>query len=245
MPANSGLMAQFRKASLMSAVAKGSVFQFKLDGTAQLLPTLANCVAMVKSKGISNVGDFTVAQPPKVAAAPPAPTGGSLKADPPQGGQAELQIEAIELASNFILKAALHNPKVLSRAETPATLVSGAAWRADEADGFVRIISADPGTKGLDVTAAVIASDAKDCRGKFASARKSELVDSEVVFQGMVSCEDTDGMRLSHYFIVPRGKGGFVMFSVVSNMKSQLAQTVTKDEKLVDFRKAALVAVTP
>jgi hypothetical protein len=42
---------------------------------------------------------------------------------------------------------------------------------------------------------------------------------------------------------VPRAKGGFVMFSVVSNLKSELAQAVTKDEKLGDFRKAALVAV--
>jgi hypothetical protein len=93
-----------------------------------------------------------------------------------------------------------------------------------------------------DVTAAVIATDAKECKGKFASARKSELIDSEVVFQGMVSCDDSDGMRLSNYFIVPRTKGGFVMFSVVSNMKTEMSQTVTKEERLVDFRKAALVA---
>jgi hypothetical protein len=94
------------------------------------------------------------------------------------------------------------------------------AWRSDEASGFARIIPTAPGTKGLDVTAAVIAADAKDCKGKFALARKSELIDSEVVFQGMVSREDSDGTMLSNYFILPRAKGGFVMFSVISNMKS-------------------------
>ena len=91
------------------------------------------------------------------------------------------------------------------------------------------------------MTAAVIASDAKDCKGEFASARKSTLIDSDVVFEGMVTCKDSDGSRLSHYFIVPRAKGGFVLFSLVSNLKSELAQTVVKEEKLVDFRKAALV----
>jgi hypothetical protein len=204
---------------------------------------LANCVASVKSRGIANVGDFTVAQVAKPAAAPPV-TGGSLKADS-SAPNAELQIEAVELASNFVIKTALRNPKVLSRVDTPAAVASqGAAWQSDEASGFVRIIPAESGTKGLDVTAAVIGADAKECKGKFASARKSELIDSDVVFQGMVSCEDTDGARLSYYFIVPRAKGGFVMFSVVSNLKSELEQTVTKDEKLGDFRKAALVAVT-
>jgi hypothetical protein len=108
----------------------------------------------------------------------------------------------------------------------------------------VRIIPTAPGTKGLDVTAAVIAADAKDCKGRFASARKSELIDSEVVFQGMVSREDSDGTMLSNYFIAPRAKGGFVMFSVISNMKSETEQSVTKDDRMVGFRNAALVAVT-
>jgi len=33
------------------------------------------------------------------------------------------------------------------------------------------------------------------------------------------------------------------MFSVVSNMETEEAKTVTKEEKLVDFKRAALVAV--
>jgi hypothetical protein len=37
--------------------------------------------------------------------------------------------------------------------------------------------------------------DANDCKGKFASGRTSELVDSDVVFRGFSSCDDTDGAR--------------------------------------------------
>lgn len=107
----------------------------------------------------------------------------------------------------------------------------------------MRIVPPQQGIKGLDVASAVVASDAKDCKGKFASGRTSELVDSDVVFRGFSSCDDTDGARFSQYFIVSRNKGGFVLFSVVSNMKTEEAKTVTREEKLVDFKKAALVVV--
>ena len=239
MPTDSTLIAQFRKAKTMSAFAQGHLFQFKLDQTAVLLPTLANCVAVVKKEGVANAGDFAVKLAPKAVGA-----GGSMRPDATQGVSSDMQIEAIELASNFILKTALHNPRVLGRAETPTAVASaGAAWSSDEAVGFVRIIPAKEGVKGLDVASAVVAMDARDCKGKFASARNSELVDSDVVFRGFSSCEDSDGPRLSQYFIVSRRKGGFVVFSVVSNMKTEAAKTITKDERLADFRKAALVVV--
>lgn len=242
MPANSSLISQFRKARGMTAYTQGQLFQFNLDQTAQLLPTLAQCVASVKQTGVANAGDFSVSAPPKQAAAAP-PPGGSLK-PAPQAGPADVQIEAVELASNFILRTSLRNPHVLSRSETPAAIAaSGAAWRSDEAMGFVRIIPPREGLKGLDVTAAVVATDAKDCGGKFASGRTSELVDSDVVFRGFSSCEDSAGARISQYFIVSRKKGGFVLFSVVSNMKTEEAKTVAKDERLADFRKAAWVVV--
>jgi hypothetical protein len=242
MPTDSALIAQFRKAKMMTAYTQGQLFQFKLDQTALLLPTLVNCVAVVKQQGITNAGDFAVKPAPKTAAA--APVGGSLKPDSPQNLSSEMQIEAVELASNFILKTTLHNPRVLSRAETPIAVAStGAAWRSDEAVGFVRIVPPKEGIKGLDVASAVVAMDAKDCKGKFASARTSELVDSDVVFRGFSSCDDSGGARLSQYFIVSRKKGGFVLFSVVSNMKTEEAKAVAKEERLADFRKAALVVV--
>lgn len=242
MPDTSSLIKQFRKAKSMTAYAQGQLFQFSLDQTAQLLPALANCVAKVKQYGVANAGEFAVPAAPRQAAAA---SGGSLK-PAPQAGPADMQIEAVELASNFILRTSLRNPHVLSRSETPAAIAaSGAAWRSDEAAGFVRIIPPREGIKGIDVTAAVVAGDAKECGGKFASGRMSELVDSEVVFRGFSSCEDSAGARISQYFLVARKKGGFVLFSVVSNMKTEEARTVAKDERLADFRKAAWVVVNP
>ena len=212
----------------MSAFAQGQLFQFRLTNTSTLLPTLVNCVTVVNTAGLANAGNFTVAAAP-VSSPPLRPrVGTSLKADTGQNVPAEYQIEAIELATNFILKTALQNPKVLSRAETPVSLVSyGAAWKSDEAVGFVRIVPPQDNMKGLDVASAIVGNDAKECKAKFASGRTSELVDSEVVFRGFSSCEDSDGQRLSQYFIVPRKKGGFILFSVVANMKSEASKSVT------------------
>lgn len=244
MPVDSMLIAQFRKAKGMTAFTQGQLFQFKLDQTGVLLPTLANCVAVVKQQGIANAGDFSVKLAPKMAAAPPVATGGSMRPNSPQNLSSEMQIEAIELASNFILKTTLHNPRVLSRSETPIAVASaGAAWRSDEAIGFVRIIPPKEGVKGLDVASTVVAMDAHDCKGKFASGRTSELVDSDVVFRGFSSCDDSGGARISQYFIVSRKKGGFVLFSVVTSMETEEARAVAKEERLADFRKAALVVV--
>jgi S1-C subfamily serine protease len=72
MPVNSSLIAQFRKAKVMTAFAQGQLFQFNLNQTAQLLPALANCVISVKKNGIANAGEFAVAPPKQAAATRPA-----------------------------------------------------------------------------------------------------------------------------------------------------------------------------
>jgi hypothetical protein len=148
----------------------------------------------------------------------------------------------MQLATDFILHGAFQNPHVLARGETPVDVVSiGAVWKADEAIGAVKIISGN--VDGLDVAAAVAAGDAKECTGKFASGRVSELVDSSVVFRGFSTCEDTGGSRYAEYFIVPRKSGGFVIFSVVSAMRTEQERAGVKDEKLTSLRHAAWTSV--
>jgi hypothetical protein len=60
----------------------------------------------------------------------------------------------------------------------------------------------------------------------------------------MATCEDSDGTRVAEYFIVPRCKGGCVMFSVQSNSKTVQESDFTSGENLAGFRKAALTAVS-
>jgi S1-C subfamily serine protease len=74
MPANSALVAQFRKAKVMSVFAQGQLFQFTLNQTAQLLPSLINCVQNTKKNGVDKAGEFAVTRPkPVVATAPGQP----------------------------------------------------------------------------------------------------------------------------------------------------------------------------
>jgi hypothetical protein len=243
MPNNSALINAFRKSQGMAAYTQGKQFQFQLPATSVLLPTLVNCVKQIKENGLASAGDFTIRSPKTEQVATNA--GSTLKPETNQPQALEYQVEAVQLASNFLIKAQLQNAHIVDRSEMSAELASyGAAWRSEEAAGFVRIIPTTADVKGLDVAATVIGNDAKACKGKFASGRMSELVDSDVVFLGLASCEDSDGSRIAQYFIVPRKKGGFVMFSVQSNMKTEQARDVTKDDRLGGFRKAALVAVT-
>jgi hypothetical protein len=104
-------------------------------------------------------------------------------------------------------------------------------------------LAEQPETKAIDVTAAVIGADAKECKGKFASARSSDMVDSEVIFRGFSSCEDSAGNRSVEYFVLPRKKGGFVLFSIVAAPSAGDPSTTIQPDKITVFQKAALTAV--
>lgn len=245
MPNNSRLIRDFRAANQMTAFANGNLFAFNLNSTSRLLPALVTCVQreigvpqpapaprMVQNEAPSNPS-VPLAQPSTVSSLNP--TG------------VDMHDEAVDLATNFILSSKLDAAHLVGRDATPVSLVSsGAEWRSPEANGFVRIIPGDATTKGIDVTANVVSADAEECKGQFASARKTELLDSDVVFQGASSCQDSAGIRRSEYFVVPRKKGGFVLFSVV-NSNSRLNSSgagagSAAQEQATRFEKAALTS---
>jgi S1-C subfamily serine protease len=64
MPTNSSLIAQFRKARTMTVFAQNQLFQFSLNQTAELLPSLVNCVVSIRKNGIANATEFAVARQP-------------------------------------------------------------------------------------------------------------------------------------------------------------------------------------
>ena len=161
MPGSSALISQFRRAYTMTAFARGQAFSFNLTTTSQLLPALANCVA-VNAGAKANIGATTNTEGTATA---------SAKVSSPRSGEdsvaaPELQMEAIQLATNFILKTGLHNPKVLSPSETPVQFASfGAAWKSDEAAGAVKIVAPDPNLKGIDVAAAIAGQMRRHAKG--------------------------------------------------------------------------------
>jgi hypothetical protein len=238
MPATSELIKRFRAAAEMTVFANGQVFNFVLTDTSVVLPALVRCVQENTGHPPARIVRASPPPPPPVPQPAPKSVANVVPAS------SDLHDEAIELATNFILGAKLDSPKVVSKSETPAEYVSfGADWKANGAFGSVRIIAEPPDTKGIDVTAAVIGADAKECKGKFASARSSDMVDSEVVFRGFSSCEDSAGNRSVEYFVLPRKRGGFVLFSIAGAPSSGDTSNAIQADKITVFQKAALTAV--
>ena len=248
MPQNSDLLAQFRKSNGMAAFVKGNAFNFALTSTSQLMPVLTNCVDRMNRGGIRAAGDFSDEASPSTAHLAPTPQPAAPITVPSSLGSETAQdhkLEAMEIATNFILKSSLQNPRILGRAEIPATLVSdGAAWKSEEAYGSVKIVSEDANLKGIDVASAIASADSKECKGKFVTGRAADLVDSDVVFRGFAICDDSSGNRSAQYFVIPRKKGGFIVLSVVSDMNTEPARNAMKDEKVSSLSKAALLAVS-
>ena len=233
MPTTSEVVRRFRGAFQMTAFATGQTFPLNLTDSSTALPALVDCVrhyvGVPPVQAVTNV-------PPASSPLPPGPTAAPEPA-------ADLHDEAVELATNFILGAKLDRPKIVTKSETPVAYASfGADWRASQAVGSVKIVTG-AGLKGLDVASAVVASDASACKGKFASARTSEMVDSDVVFRGVSSCEDSLGSRVVEYFIVPRTKVGFVLFSIAAVPSATSSQDAIDQTRINMFERAALTSV--
>ena len=126
----------------------------------------------------------------------------------------------------------------------PTELASfGAAWKANDAVGGVKIFLPRPGLNGLEIASDLIGADSRTCKGKFESARSGELVDSDVVFRASSFCVDSENERAAQYFIAPRPNGGFVAFLVLAVTEAE-RQATEGTEKVDLFKKAALTAVT-
>ena len=231
MPDNSKLINTFRSSLQMVAQAQGQFFLFNLNGTSRIMVELVNCVrtALALENG----------QPGRAPAVPP-----QQPATPLQPARSQdAQLEEMQLATNFLLAARLPNARVLTRSETPIELSSfGAAWKAGDAVGGVKIYAPRSDLTGLAIASDVIAVDSKTCKGKFASARSSELVDSDVVFRAATTCVESANERSAEYFIAPRPAGGFAAFMVLAVTEAE-RQATASGEKLDVFKKAALSAV--
>ena len=228
MPDNSALINTFRRGLQMSAVAQNQLFAFDLNGTSRLMVQLVDCVRTELA--------LETGQPSTPAAGPQSPP---LSPNPSE----ETLLEETRLATNFLLAAQLPGAHLVGGTEIPVQLASyGAAWKAENAVGAVKIYLPKPQLTGLDLASQVIAADAESCKGKFASGRYNELVDSDVVFRAVTACSDSEHETQAQYFIAPRHEGGFVAFSILSTTASE-KQAMSTEQKVNLFKKAALTAV--
>jgi hypothetical protein len=233
MPKTSALVNIFKGSHYVDIAVKGSFLKFKLDNTSKLLPALEECV------NSSRVSVYSQPAPSQVPATMPR----SEASQTANASGLQYELEALKMATNFLLRAEIRDAKLLDRRDIPISFSTyNATWKSENLIGGVKILPVDPSMKGIEIAASIVSDDAKECRGKFASGRVSELVDSDIVFRGFSSCEDSAGLRVSQYFIVPRKAGGFALFSVSTSGKINGNQ-VTQEEQLSSFRRAALVSI--
>src|SRR5579885_779848 len=183
MPDDSQLIRDFRKSRRMSVYAAGQLFQFNLDGTSVILPSLANCVKIMRAGGLAAASNFVLRPMPRQAASNATDTGSLAPNSQPSQ---EYQVEAVELAYNFLMKAKLPEGRVLPRAETPVELASfGAVRNAGDATGFVRVIPGDasPGiTRTKPVASPAFRTAPNDASSTGVSARGSTLPSGSFAF---------------------------------------------------------------
>jgi hypothetical protein len=222
MPPNSDIVRAFRGAQFLEINMLGARYTFRLTSTSRIMPALVECVNANRNLAVA---------PGTTGPQGAAPPGGTAAANP------ALQLEAVTLATNFLLRTQLPDSRVLGGSETPAGLgTNGVAWTAANATGVVRVLGSGTG-RDIDVAAAVSAADSRRCTGKFASGRTTDTIEERSLLRGFSSCEVDGRTRYSEYYVIPRKQGGFAMFSVVTSGDSALHQ-----ERRATFQRAALTA---
>jgi hypothetical protein len=179
--------------------------------TSVILSELANCVRNSVALGSPTP---TPPAPAAAATAPPAPPPAPPSTFVARGAT---EVEEIRLAQNFLLGAGLPNANLIDTGKPAALANFTAVWRSDEAAGAVKIILPGRDVSGVGIASDLISVDPKLCKGDFAAARSSGVVDGSVVFRAALSCVEGRDDRTAQYFVTPRRRGGFVVFAIIGN----------------------------
>ena len=212
MPDNSQLIDTFRRSSQLKVAARERSFSLGLGGTATVMAELANCVrlsAMMENRSRASAA----ADPggPEAQSSPPAPQA----AAPAAAGTAQIrrsddpaEPEEIKFAENFLLAARLPNARLIDTGKPPALAGFKAVWKSGDAAGAVKIIPPGPEVSGLAITSELIAVDPRLCKGNFAAARSSTIIDRGIVFSASLSCTDMQSERSTSILSLPARKEG-------------------------------------
>lgn len=220
----------FWHSTKITVVTQQYSFSLGLAATSELGAELANCVRR----------SVTLGTPAPVSPAPTVPGPAQFSRILPAPGAPEF--EEIKLAKHFLLAAGLPNAQLVETDKPPALASFRAVWRSDDAAGAVKILPSRDAT-GIAIASDLIAIDPKLCKGNFAAARSSDVVDGGVVVRAALSCQEGENDRTAQYFITPRRRGGFVVFAVIgTNGSGGFPSDRMKPESLA---KAALQAAAP
>lgn len=218
------LFRQFRRGRLLMVGAASQVFEFKLDGTSQLLASLLECV---RTKGAPPqvVANPFVGQSPAPSAPPPASSANSNAH----------QAEAAVTLSNILSAAGIKGFTIASGSERPE-LKADAFWTAGQnLAGSLRILS-DANTGDVQkIQSVLIGDNAQSCKGSFASGAIPEN-NGQFMLRIFTACDQGGNTLTVYYLAIARPRGGLYLFSTISTGTDALAKETDSNLRSAVFR---------
>lgn len=209
LPDKGGVFDLMRRGYRMTAVAEGNSYAFKLDGTYAALTDTVNCVAKYTGQ----------AQAPAPASTP-APIVSTPRASPPatlSQTALEQRLEATKVVANILAQGEMTGFSILSAkeiADLKSEYFSGSdvVWRAEGGIfGTLRIL---PKSKysSAEQSAAVLADDARGCKGAFVSGSSADDKNPKVL-RMFTGCQTKSEVHECRYTLVPLSDGTTYLFA--------------------------------
>ena len=217
---------EFRYGGLLAVAAGGEVVKFSLTDTSRMLSRLLECAKEYRSaRAPGGSGERLFSEGASGAPTPPAERGesargdgGSASASASGGGgdspTADSRVEATTVATNVLATAGVANFRFMAPSETPASFKGhDAVWKADNMVGTMRVLAGSR-ARSLDaIRSGLIASDATNCKGKFASG-SLPIEDKAGAVSIFTACEGEKGWS-TYYVALPRRAGGHYLISLL------------------------------
>lgn len=224
------LFRRFQRGRLLHVVTAQDRYAFKLTNSSLALKAILLCVKRhLPPKTVTN---------PFVRRSP----GSDVRSPQSGGNDSDRRAEATAVAANVLAASGIRGFRILPQARLPGEARRfGAVWEADGGLlGTVSIVTPRKATTRLeDVVAALLALDAKGCKGAFKSGRYP-TEGSSGAGRLMTLCSDARYPEMQ-YTVVPRPDGGFYVLAVTGNGLDSQA-VLDAGAKLHDVAQKTLVA---
>jgi hypothetical protein len=226
---NAQLFERFKYGNLLKVAAANQIFSFRLTDTSKILPALLRCVR-VSLEGTRIATDSNPFTPQGAASNPFAAPA------PPSGQNANARAEATMIAANLMSLSGIKGFRILAPSET-SSIKADAVWRAGDTLGTVRVLPASITDNVKNFSGLLIGSDARNCKGAFASgALPAE--GNESIVRVFTSCKTGDLTYTIYYLALTRKQGGYYLFATGAAGSEQPAK-----EADASIRQAVLNAI--
>lgn len=235
LPREADVFEQFRRGYMLTVVAEGQRYQFKLDGTYAALTQLGNCVKAHREIASLNPPPSPAPESPRTTDNPPA----VRKAWP--RATADQRLEATKVVANIMARSDLGDFRILPDSEVKALdneFLNSAdvVWQTTGLLGLLRIVP-----KGLvdgadDIASEILAGDSKSCKGTFASGFVTDDVDGAAK-RMFTACETSLAGIMLRYTIVPAADGSHYVF-ITTGRRGEQANREVIDKGEASLRKA-------